>query len=295
MIRMDFNGKESIMKKMNKLMLGALLMVGVTACTNDDLPLQDNPVADQGKTTITALTPQGGSRVAIEDDGQAINLNWKSGDQFSLIVDIKGLQPGGYYYFNYTNYTFEYKEGNEFTGSSAINGGTEFMAFYPATGEYWRFPSQIYAYSLASQTGTLDESKTYMYAQNLTDATHVDVLEFKHLTSILKATFTLNGADITSQLTQVKLTLPDNAIVSGPFDLTLQDVVITKEGENVITVTPENLNYLYIYLPRGIVQNDVINVEAMADNNSYSGTLTAKKNIEVGKVYPAEVELTQTP
>ena len=67
-----------------KWVLGTMLIAGATACSNEETTLHE--IVSNRQMTITALTPNSGSRVALNDDGQTgISLTWKSGDQISLM------------------------------------------------------------------------------------------------------------------------------------------------------------------------------------------------------------------
>lgn len=276
-----------IMKKMNKLMLGALLMAGATACTNDDLPLQDNAVANQGKAIITALTPQSGSRVAFEDDGQqAIKLNWKaSGETFS--VAVKGEND------SYSTYTYTQVSGNTFAGDAYTVTPGPYYAFYPARENM--LPTNILT-DYSSQTGALDENLTYMYAvaDELNETTE---LQFQHISAILKATFKCGDEDITSKLANIQLALPEDVLVGtdNQFDMTTGDFLNYSflNLNKIIYVAPDQASSVYIYVPgSGLTSGQVIGVSAVdTDEKIYTGTITLTKDIVAGKVYVGEVNL----
>jgi len=273
-----------IMKKMNKLMLGALLMAGATACTNDDLSLQDNAVANQGKAIITALTPQSGSRVAFEDDGQqAINLNWKaSGETFS--VAVKGEND------SYSTYTYTQVSGNTFAGDAYTVTPGPYYALYPAR-ENMRPTNIVTDYS--SQTGALDERLTYMYA--VADELNEDTeLQFQHISAILKTTFKCGDEDVTSKLVNVLLTMPEGVASALGYDLVNQKIGSNYSDYTTILINPSQAENIYIYMPGGKLANGMnIQVSAVDDeNNFYTGTISFTKTIEAGKVYQDEVELT---
>lgn len=268
------------MNRMMKMMLGAMLLSGIAACSNENIPEQQEV---NTSNVITAYVSNHDSRVTLNDTGSAINVEWKNGDKFSLVVDIEGLQPDGVNKFNYTTYTYTHDNGYQFTGNAALSNGTEFYAFYPAQDEYWRFPVAFSVYGIDVQAGVLDENLTAMYAKSVNLASTLG-LEFQHLTAIMKTTFSLGGVDVTGDITELVVNLPSDVYVGGGVNL-LEGASFL-DG-NLITVTPTtSLSHIYIYLPKGLDSNDEISFTAMIGGDSYTGNLKATKTIEVGKVYP---------
>ena len=287
------------MKKFGKLMLGALLVVGTTACNDDMLSNQQDDLAVnlEGKNIVTAHVPGAGSRVEFDASGSNIQVKWKeSGEEFSLYTnnpDFDDTKPAqGPDNFRYKNYTYTQVSGNKFAGNATLVVGNTIFAYYPCVGEYWNFMNAV-PFQLGGQTGELDSNLTYMYISKV-DVDNVDVLQFEHLTSIMKAAFKFNGNDVTNTIKRLRIFLPDGAYTDNYVDLTVNPIVYTYSGgSNEINITTEKaLDQFYIYLPFGIEEGEEVSFMAYDEDTFYEGSLTAAMDIQTGKIYPTDVELT---
>lgn len=275
--------------KTKKWMLNTMLIAGITACSYEETPLQEK--ASNGLMTITALTPSSDSRVALSDNGETeISVNWKSGDQISL-MHYNTTPPGE----NIT-YTFVDGSNGKFTGEQHTNTGGSYYAIYPANTNL-PIPQIVLDYS--NQTGKLDESKTFMYAQS-PELTSTTQLAFEHLSAILKPKFTFEGKDISSTLKTIQVTLPDNFntqlaynLIDGSVRMNQSSYNFIKISNDVTNPSKEEASNLYIYLPGGLFASGHKLIIGALDTDSvrYEGTITLTKDIVAGKVYTGTVAL----
>ena len=273
--------EEPIMKK-NLWILGGLMAMAFTACTEDDIvPAGGNSVPEaDGKVSITAYTPGGkaDSRIAfVENDDQTISLSWEQDETISVI-------RGG------ENQPFQKAdESNTFEGvlPNAQGEGT-YYAFYPANNvatDHTAVP-----YDLSVQTGGLNTNSTYMYAAS----DDGQAFQFHHSTAILKANF--SHADWTegTKIKQVKVVTP--IATQGTANLTAG--TLTGTGANLITISYDEpvatTQAAYIYLPPMSADNKtLVFMVTTDDQKTYSAILpgSSSKAIEAGKVYSANVAL----
>ena len=134
--------------KKNLWILGGLMAMAFTACTEDDMaPAGGNSVPEaDGKVSITAYTPGGkaDSRIAfVENNDNTISLSWEKDETISVI-------RGG------ENQPFQkVDESNTFVGElpDAQGEGT-YYAFYPANDDATDYTAV--PYDLSVQTGGLN-------------------------------------------------------------------------------------------------------------------------------------------
>lgn len=286
------------MNKYEKWLSGVLLLMGITACTDDVLSnQQDMSAVLEGKNVVTVQVPGVDSRVEFDVTGSNIQVKWKeSGEEFTLFTnnpnfdDTKPAQ--GPDNFQYKNYTYTQFSDNKFIGDATLIVGNTIFAYYPCVGTYWNFMNAV-PFQLGGQTGELDSKLTYMYISDV-NVDNVDVLQFKHLTSLMKATFKVDDVDITSTIKQLRLFLPDGTYTDNYVDLTVSPIAYTySAGSNEITIkTEKQLAQFYIYLPFGIEEKEEISFIAYDEEFFYTGSLTATRDIETGKIYPIDVKLT---
>ena len=259
------------MMKMNLTMaLAALLAVG---CQKDS-----THTPEEGQlTTVTATINNGDlGRVAYEDDGSSVlKVNWKeSGEAFW----VQGA--GAYKRFDQVAGT------STFTG--VLDGGLDgsYYAVYPIT--YLNPASFLVTMDYTQQSGVLDEQFNYMSAVS-DNGTH---FEFRQMTAIIKPTFKVAGENVNSQIEKV----------------TLLDVTGAKWGGTTadITITCDQLETIYIYLPNGpasfddptiLAAGEEIALTATIGGEEYTGRITVPegRTIEMGKVYPLGITLTKRP
>lgn len=282
--------------KTNKWILGGLMAMAITACTSDEL-VENNLSTESGKgqlVSVTAYTPGNGnsSRVAPTDipNERVVSLTWEANDSFTVIQGNAN-----------TNFTNGDGGGNTFTGDLPDDTSTDddnFYAVYPARSVSEASESSASVtvpFDLSTQTGALDESKTYMRAESENGLSY----SFKHCTAILKATFTniLPGAKIS----KVVVTSHTDSKVDGNLDLTTG--TISGGSNNTITINyttaVDASKPVYIYLPpMDADKKELAFVVSTTDGNTYTGTLGAStpqpiegQDIEAGKLYKASVKL----
>lgn len=273
------------MKQIMKWTLGTMLVASITACSNEESLSQET--TQDGKMTITALTPNQGSRVSLVDDGTAITVSWKTDDQISVLHYL-GTPPG-----ETITYTFVDGTTGKFTGDQHATTGGTYYAAYPVNPDFI-YPKFYVDY--AEQTGNLDESKTFMCAIS-SELTSNTTFEFKHVSVILKPKFLLNGEDVTSTLKTIQFTLPGNVYAGAFYDPATGGLLYSSFGSpKFVKVTRDAANLdkpVYIYLPGGtITEGDEIVVGALDINGKrHEGAITFTKDIAAGKVYTGTVEL----
>ena len=275
--------EEHIMKK-NLWILGGLVAMAFTACTNDDVLPADNTLASGKKVLVTAYAPGDGadSRIAFNDNEGTISLSWDTEESFSVI-------RGG------ENQTFSKNgEGNAFEGNLPTNGEGTYYAVYPTNDatDYTAVP-----YDLSVQTGVMNSNSTYMYAS--TEITGTDAnFQFQHTTAVLKATFSNTDWTADTKIKEVKVLLPEGK-AKGTIDLNGGALTGT-DGYNLITInyaTPvAATTAAYIYLPPMAKDNKALTfVVTATDGKKYTATLAGAndKDIEAGMVYTANVSLSE--
>ena len=262
------------MKKMMKMSLtmalAALLAVG---CQKDT---ESAPAQEAQWTTVTATINNSDlGRVAYEDDGTSVlKVNWKeSGEAFW----VQGAGP--------------YKRFDQVAGTSTftgvLDGGSDgsYFAVYPITSMN-EYGTDMTDYT--QQSGVLNEQFNYMWAVS-DNGTH---FEFRQMTPIIKPTFKVAGENVNSQIEKV----------------TLLDVTGAKWGGTTadITITCDQLETIYIYLPKGpasfddptiLAAGEEIALTATIGGEEYTGRITVPEGraIECGKVYPLGITLTKRP
>lgn len=277
-----------------------MFMINTTACNDEMMTDQQEILPNlEGKSIITVQVPGPESRVEFGVTGSNIQVKWEeSGETFSLLTnnpefdDTKPAQ--GPDNFKYKNYTYTQVEGNKFTGNATLKVGNEVYAYYPCVGEYYNFLNGL-NYNLSGQTGKLNSEMTYMYIRNV-NIDNVDVLQFKHLTALMKATFKVNGRNLTPEIKKMHATMPSGAFSWNYVNLLNDPVTYTTNSWNIskeITIVPqEELEYFYIYLPFGIKNGDEIPFKVYDEDTYYTGKIKAAMDIETGKIYPVNIELT---
>ena len=263
------------MKKMMKMSLvmalAALLAVG---CQKDS-----THAPEEGQlTTVTAtINTNNAGRVVYDDDGSSVlKVNWKeSGEEFWVMG--RGLER------------FEQVAGSTFTG--VLDGGhplfdNTYSAVYPIT-----YMNEDYEVTMdyTQQSGVLDEQFNYMETEPyISDGTH---FEFRQMTAIIKPTFKVAGEKVNNQISEI----------------TLLDVKGAQPGvaKADITITCDQLETIYIYLPNGpawftnptiLAAGESIALEVTIGEELYLGRITVPEGraIEMGKVYPLGITLTKS-
>lgn len=266
---------------MKRQLLTLAAMTLLTACQNEFLPTDRTPV------TVTANLPvnEVESRVALSLDADAsnnpfVNVEWRNEgrkETFTVMTAVFGEAA-----------IFTQTEGSSFFGTlpgDAADG--IYYAFYPAT--HASSPAAV-PFDLSSQTGGLDETKTYMYAKSA-DGTHFD---FRHLTAIVYISF----YGFSNEAFPVTITLQGSALTAkGTVDF-IEDgsgPTYTASASATQSVTLDGLTTddIYVYLPP-MPEGSILQIKATAsDGNSYGGTLIPNRDIVAGMFYIAAVTLSQ--
>ena len=289
--------------KTNKWILGGLMAMAITACTSDELVENTNPTLGK-EVTVTAYAPgdKANSRVSFADDNTSkVTLSWKDTENFSVV-------------YHTTAQTFsKTTAGNTFTGILPYdneNNESNYYAVYPALSANTSLTTaNTVPFDLSTQTGALDESKTYMRASSSNGLSY----SFQHCTAILKATFANipEGAKISQVV--VKTSHADSK-VDGNLNLT--DGTISSGSKNTITINyttaVDASTPVYIYLPPMAAAKKALEFEvSTTDDKTYTGTLGAAntpepsdvessnanqgQGIVAGKLYTATIALTEVP
>ena len=285
--------------KTNKWILGGLMAMAITACTSDELVENTNPTLGK-EVTVTAYAPgdKANSRVSFTDDNTSkVTLSWNESESFSVV-------------YHTTAQTFsKTEEGNSFTGVLPYDEEKYqdyYYAVYPALPANTSLTTaNTVPFDLSTQTGKLDESKTYMRAESDNGFTY----RFEHCTAILKATFT--GIPDEETISKVVVKTHTGSKVDGNLNLT--DGTMTSGSKNTITINyataVDASTSVYIYLPPMTMDKKKLSFTVYtSDNKYYEGKLGAEaatsqpaddentdsnqgKGIEAGKLYAASVAL----
>lgn len=282
--------KISIMKT-NKWILGGLMAMAITACTSDELVENTNPTQGK-KVTVTAYAPgdEANSRVSFIDDDEVekVFLSWEDSESFSVV-------------YHTTVQTFsKTTAGNTFTGilPTPATSPASYYAVYPALEEEATLTAaNTVPFDLSEQTGTLNESKTYMYASSSDGLS----FQFNHLTAILKVSF--SGLPDGATVKELVVTTPDASKVDGTIGFTetgeagskVVNASITGGTKNTIIIDYANKRFnnpVYIYLPPMDKANKTLNFsvtvnDSNEDEKIYTAILEGNPEspIEAGSLY----------
>lgn len=259
-------------KNIQNYLLGALLVMATSACSNEELMQPEvTPDATGEVVTVKAYVPGNGApltRVALTaggtEDAPTVSVAWKDGDKFTVI------RNGNYLDFTKAAGT------NDFTGTLPDAGGSGlYYALYPAE----KGLTGAYSYvDLTSQgSGSLNPNLTYMYATSEDGQT----FEFQHLTALLKPTFT--GIPAGETVTSVAIVCDAPTLKSQ--NLTNNTVYQSFDNDISFTALPA-----YIYLPPMTTGQKLV-LTVTTDQNTYAATLTAQKDIVAGKLYTTTIAL----
>lgn len=259
-------------KNIQNYLLGALLVMATSACSNEELMQPEaTPDATGEVVTVKAYVPGNGapmSRVALTaggtEDAPTVSVAWKDGDKFTVI------RNGNYLDFTKAAGT------NDFTGTLPDAGGSGlYYALYPAetglTGAY------SYVDLRSQGSGSLNPNLTYMYATSEDGQT----FEFRHLTALLKPTFT--GIPAGETVTSVAIVC--DAPTEKSQDLT--NNTVNNSWSKSISFTTLSA---YIYLPP-MTTGQKLEFTVSTNQNTYAATLTAQKDIVAGKLYTTTIAL----
>lgn len=241
-------------------------LMAFVGCHNEDINIDNNGAQ---KVVVTAkIEGSDATRVDLtdstdEDGNPCVKVNWKtSGESFWVRGDGSDA--------NY--YEFTQVEGNYFEGTLPSDVNSIYYAYYPQT------------FDITEQDGTLNEEYVAMTGY-CNKGTNPLAFTFVHETFILKPTFTVNGENINSSITNI---LVENVAYPNSTSLT----------QNSITVTPDAQEDLYIfismlydsdeYYPEG---HEFVFWVTTADGTMYKASLTTPITLQRGKLYTATINL----
>lgn len=170
-----------MIRSIKNYLLGGLLVIAASAYSNEELMLWEmTPDATDETITVKAYVPGNGvplSRVILTEggitDALTVSVAWADGDNFSVIR-------------NNEKQIFAKTEGTDgFTGALPDEGGDgPYNAFYPQN--HSSSETSMNLYLASNNTGNLNPNTAYMSAVSEDG----EAFEFKHLTALLKPTFT---------------------------------------------------------------------------------------------------------
>lgn len=271
------------MRKIVQSFLGGLLIVSVSSCSNDDTEIYNNENKEVSVVATISTKSDRDSRVILspsvnDDNKPKVTVSWDNEDAFSVIGSNE-------------NKTFSKTEaGNVFTGVMPSNKAQDgnYYGFYPVN--ITAVDVTDIPFSLSTQSGTLDKSKTYMYAVSEDGET----FDFKHITALLMPKFT--GVSDSEKIKSITIALPSTSQSQSSISLSENGVNI---GVNSICINyrvASNVNdERYVYLPP-ISKQETLSFQVLTDASKiYEGSLTLKGEQEVvsGKLYTATISLSE--
>ncbi|MBO5497884.1 MAG: hypothetical protein J5990_00625 [Bacteroidales bacterium] len=239
--------------------------------------IEDNPSAGDKTVTITAnIAGSTDTKVSLTPDTDAeghpiVKVDWKeSGETFEV------------YGSSGTSSTFTQIAGtNQFEGTLPEPTNGEYEAIYGN-------PNSLDEQNGGLGQSTANDSPVLMSAMFSSSSSSIT---FEHATAILKPTFKVDGDNINNTITQ---------IVMG-------NVAKANSGNagngyyiDEITITPADLDNIYIHLfvfPQVYIAGHEFTFTVTAGGKNYTGSLTIPTgmSIEAGKLYTADIALTEVP
>lgn len=283
----------------------------LTGCSNE-LPLTPSATeAEAGfKVTATAGMPQGNpdTRLDFSEDDNNLIITWKTaGERFS-VMKAAAAEPTT---FEQTGIDAADHHKATFEGTIADEEG-DYYALYPALGEGVTAASAAnLALDMNGQSGSLDESKVYMYGK----ATYNGGLAFQfgHLTCVLQLTLSFpdNGSGDINDMDKEALTRAAAGEVTG---VTLMGTGLSTSAQVDLTgnapsysgrtsgmlqlsgsFTPEHdATYkVHLHLLPGTMSE--LTITAEKDGKMYVGTVlgATETELQAGKMYTKAVQMEQ--
>ncbi len=254
------------------------LTMFITSCTKSEIDDITSTLAGEQISVTATIAGSDATRVSLtpstDDNNPYIKVAWnESGEEFAVINgEAKTI--------------FTQTEGNTFTGTLPA-GKAKYSAFYPASAAT---DAGGFAIDLTTQTGKLDESKTYMVTEESTDGL---TYEFHHATSLLRPTFKVD--DITLSNAEIKKVVVKNTSIVRSYLYKGSSSANVTYGDITIERTPE-ADDIYIYLNKAYDAGESIDVwVTTSDNKWYKGSITVPegKELRAGNLYTPTVVLTQ--
>ncbi len=252
------------MKKSSLYLLGATLCFAFAACdtiTGDGEGTGADGVAKVDATATASVA--GMTKVNFDESTSGIALEWKrSGEKFSVIQGVDPTIPN----------TFTQTSGNKFAGK--LNEGVaDCYAVYPYVGTTQMRAGAV-VLDLSRQLGTLDETRTFMWAKDVYDGSELD-FQFQHLTSVVKVEMefpaTVNGVTV-SDVTLVAGELSNK----GALDLTAETPVVTPASSGNVALGKDfymqgNVLSVYFNLFPGMIED--LTITAAVGTDMYNAEL----------------------
>lgn len=282
----------------------------LTGCSNE-LPLTPSaPEAEAGfKVTATAGMPQGNpdTRLDFSEDDNNLIITWKTaGERFSVMKAAAAAPIT----FEQTGIDADHHKAT-FEGTIADKEG-DYYALYPALGEGVAAASAAnLALDMNGQSGSLDESKVYMYGK----ATYNGGLAFQfgHLTCVLQLTLSFpdNGSGDINDMDKEALTRAATGEVTGvtltgtglstsaQVDLTGDALSYSGRTSGMLQLsgsfTPEHDDTYKVHLHLLPNTMSKLTITAEKDGKMYVGTVlgATETELQAGRMYTKAVEMEQ--
>ena len=259
------------------------LAVATAACTKSELDnIPTLPIAGEKISVTATIAGSDATRVSLtpstdDNSNPYIKVDWKeSGEAFAIINgEAKGV--------------FTQTDGTTFEGTLPA-GATTYYGVYPASAATDDGNS---CFDIATQTGKLDESKTYMIAQHTDDGR---AYSFMHATSLIRPTFTVEGNTLSNGM--ITKVVVKNTTISRYAIASDVDASTTTTGDITIERTPEAED-IYIYLNRAYDAGQNIGVWVYTNEGGtekwYDGAITVPegKRLLPGNLYTPTIALTE--
>ncbi len=286
------------MKQLSIYLSGLALCLGLASCDTDVqgtvgpegdgiVRVEASAVADLAGMTMTKVDFNEGSDLAV---------TWKkSGEKFTV---IQGADP-------VTAVTFSQTEGNKFSGR-LIEGVAGCHAVYPYLGTT-RMKAGAVALDLSRQIGTMDETKTFMWARDTYDGSEMN-FSFRHLTAIVKVEMTFPASAAGETVADVTLAA-EKLSAKGTVDLTAENPAVVSSSYGNITLSKDfymqgNVLNVYFNVFPGKIE-DLSLVASTGGGNMFNAVLddvdvaagqmvTVKASMRSGAVAPKNVWMVET-
>lgn len=282
----------------------------LTGCSNE-LPLTPSATeAEAGfKVTATAGMPQGNpdTRLDFREDDKSLIITWKTaGERFSVMKAAAAAPTT----FEQTGIDADHHKAT-FEGTIADREG-DYYALYPALGEGVTAASAAnLALDMNGQSGSLDESKVYMYGKTTYNGGLA--FQFGHLTCVLQLTLSFpdNGSGDINDMDKEALTRAAAGEVTGvtltgtglstsaQVDLTGGALSYSGRTSGMLQLsgsfTPEHDDTYKVHLHLLPNTMSKLTITAEKDGKMYVGTVlgATETGLQAGKMYTKAVEMEQ--
>ncbi len=253
------------MKQLSIYISGLILSLALAACDTSTQGGVDAGGDEASKVEAAAVASlEGMAMTKVEfNEGSDLAVTWKeSGEKFTVIQGLEAIVP----------VTFSQKEGNNFTGK-LYKDVAECHAVYPFLGTT-QMKAGAVVLDLSRQIGTMDETKTYMWAKDVYDGSDLN-FSFKHLTSMVKVVMTFPEA-AGSTVTDVTLS-SEKLGFKGTVDLTAENPAVDASSYGAVTLSKDfdmqgNVLDVYFNLFPGLIE-DLSITASTGDGRAYNAVL----------------------